>query len=239
MARGVDRRDIYMDAQDRLSFLSALNHVKAQTNSAVVAYCLMGNHFHLAYKVNETPLWVAMQRILTNYVNTFNRRHERTGHLFDGRHKANLCLDDRYLTGLIRYIHMNPVRAGFVDHPGKWEWSSYHEYRDKGLDPMLSTKEDIPDFDPWPQPESIPSLIRPESISKMPLEALTESIAREFSVASSEMRSQSKRGPIMAAKRLLIQRALQSGHRIVATANWLNISPSAVSSLLARKSNES
>lgn len=95
-----------------------------ETNTVILAYCLMPNHFHLAVKVSTVPLGRVMLRILTSYVNTFNNRHERTGHLFEARHKAKICLTDRYLLGLIRYIQMNPVRAKLVKNAEDWPWSS-------------------------------------------------------------------------------------------------------------------
>lgn len=238
MARGVDRRAIYGDEQDRISFLASLNQVKAQTNSTVLAYCLMTNHFHLAIKVDQTPLSDVMQRILAPHANTFNRKYDRSGHLFESRHKANLCLTDAYLVGLIRYIHMNPVRAGLVDHPGKWPWSSYREHTASGQDPLVSSAQDIPDFDPWPKSENIPTLIRPEPNTHMSLEALTELISEKQSVEPAELRSGSKQRPIVAAKRILAHHAIKFGHRPVAISRWLNISAAAVTRLLATESKE-
>lgn len=238
MARGVDRRDIYMDAQDRISFLESLNRIKAQTNTTVIAYCLMGNHFHLAIRVDQTPLSDLMQRILTNHAITFNQRHTRTGHLFEARHRANLCLTDAYLISLIRYIHMNPVRAGLVDHPEKWPWSSYQEHQARGQDPMVSSEQDLPNFDPWPKPMSLPSLIRPEPITPMSLGALTELISEESGAEPAELRSRSKRRQNVAAKRLFVRRAIKLGYRPADAARWLNISACAITRLLATESKE-
>ncbi|MCR4295507.1 MAG: transposase, partial [Elusimicrobia bacterium] len=121
MAKGVDGRAIYTDDADRIGFLKSLNRIVNESGASVLAYCLMGNHFHLAIKVGAVPLSSVLQRILTSHALTFNIRHDRTGHLFQARYRSNLCLTDAYLTALIRYIHMNPVRAGLVSRPEDWE----------------------------------------------------------------------------------------------------------------------
>src|SRR6185503_15252840 len=101
---------------------------KSEMSCTILAYCLMGNHFHLAMRVGNIPLSRIMHRMLTTYAMAFNFRHDRTGHLFQARYKAILCLDDAYLLGLVRYIHLNPVRAGLVPKPENWPWSSHHLY---------------------------------------------------------------------------------------------------------------
>jgi putative transposase len=120
-----------------------MRRMEEEFSVRVIAYCLMGNHFHLAIQVGPVPLGSAMQHLLSSYCRYFNSRHERTGHLFGGRHKASICTHDRYLAALIRYIHMNPVRAGLVALPGDWPWSSYM--------PGETVGSEVLDFDPWPK----------------------------------------------------------------------------------------
>ncbi len=237
MARGVDRRTIFIDDQDRHAFLSTLHRTIRQTHSTLIAYCLMGNHFHLAIRVGEVSLSPVMQRILSPYATTFNHRHDRKGHLFETRHNAKLCVTDSYLIGLIRYIHMNPVRAGLVTHPEMWPWSSYHDHKRRGLDPLLEAEPAVPDFKPWPK-EAAPLLIRPERLAQPSLLDLTEAVAGERMVLSSDIRSRSRQRRLMPAKRLLIHRAIQAGYRLGAIADWINVSPRAVSSLIAHETAE-
>ncbi len=238
MARGVDRRAIFLDDQDRRVFLKALNRTISQTHTTLIAYCLMGNHFHLAIKIGDVPLYRVMQRILAPYATTFNHRYDRAGHLFEARHNAKLCLTDAYLTGLIRYIHMNPVRAGLVTHPEMWPWSSYHDHKRRGLDPLLASEPDYPEFKPWPEEEAGPLLVRTAGSEQPSLLALTEAVAQERLVVPADMRSRSRRRELMPAKRLFIHRAIQAGYRLGIIADWMNVSPRAVSSLIAHETTE-
>lgn len=80
----------------------------------------MPNHFHLLLEVQETPTGQLMQALLTGYARRFNRVHRRRGYVFQGRYKVILCERARYLLALVRYIHLNPVRAGLVERPRDW-----------------------------------------------------------------------------------------------------------------------
>jgi hypothetical protein len=88
----------------------------------------MPNHFHLLVEVGEVPTSRLMQALLTGYARWFNRTHRRRGHVFQGRYKAVMCDRDSYLLELVRYIHLNPVRAGLVRNPAAWKWSGHNEY---------------------------------------------------------------------------------------------------------------
>ncbi|MEK7384422.1 MAG: transposase, partial [Elusimicrobiota bacterium] len=128
MARGVDGRETFVDHRDRQLFLATLVKLKQENSFTLFAYCLMGNHFHLAIKIGAIPLSRILQRLLTRYASAFNARHGRTGHLFQARYKAVLCLNESYLVRLIDYIHDNPVRSGSVIKAEDWEWSSSGAY---------------------------------------------------------------------------------------------------------------
>src|SRR4026209_1403179 len=128
MARGNDGRKTFLDAQDYQAFFRALSEQKQKTPFLIYAFCLMPNHFHLLMETERFSLSVIMQRLLTRYVKRFNFRHQRVGHLFQGRYKAILCQKDSYLQELIRYIHLNPVRAKMVKEVSAWKWSSHQEY---------------------------------------------------------------------------------------------------------------
>lgn len=114
MIRGINRAAIFSDNQDRLRFLEKLGELVVASKSLVLAFVLMTNHVHILYKSGEHGISHVMRRLLTSYAIYFNRRHRRSGHLFENRYKSILCDEEQYLLELVRYIHLNPVRAGLV-----------------------------------------------------------------------------------------------------------------------------
>lgn len=115
MVRGIEKCDIFIDDKDRHSFLDRLSTLLIKTNTACLAWVLMTNHLHLLLRPQRVKLSSFMRRLLTGYAVTFNKRHHRVGHLFQNRYKSIVCEEDPYLLELVRYIHLNPVRAGLVD----------------------------------------------------------------------------------------------------------------------------
>jgi putative transposase len=112
MVRGIDRRDIFDDQKDYSAFMDRLGDLLIETKTSCYAWALIPNHFHLLLRTGIVPISVLMKRLLTSYVVNFNRRHNRYGHLFQNRYKSVLCQEDSYLLELVRYIHLNPLRAG-------------------------------------------------------------------------------------------------------------------------------
>jgi REP element-mobilizing transposase RayT len=222
MARGVNGQDIFTDDRDRIAFLDAVSRIEKESSAQIIAYCLMGNHFHLAIKVGPVPLASIMHRILTGYSLRFNARHERTGHLFQARYKAILCLDDAYLAGLIRYIHMNPVRAGFVAAPQEWPWSSVHRHGDKS--------GELLDFDPWPKDAArAADLTRNPDNERPDLTEIAAGVAAASDVRLDALRSRARDQRLVAARRELTREAIGHGHSLTAIAKWLNTGLSSVS----------
>ena len=117
MSRGVERRVIFSSDTDRRTFLTYLIDAIQRFNLSVFAYCLMGNHFHMLLAVRDIPLETAMKNLLSHYALYFNWKHERVGHLFQGRYGALVCQNIDYIVQLIAYIHLNPVRAGLAPTP--------------------------------------------------------------------------------------------------------------------------
>jgi putative transposase len=115
MARGIGRRQIFRSDADRDDFVDRLSHVLVETQTPCYAWALIPNHFHLLLKTGAVPVAAVMRRLLSGYAQCFNRRHRRHGHLFQNRYKSILCQEDAYLLALVRYIHLNPLRAGVVD----------------------------------------------------------------------------------------------------------------------------
>ena len=114
IARGIERSKIFQDRTDRSNFLDRLGRIVRETKTSCFAWALIPNHFHLLLKTGQVPIATVMRRLLTGYAVTYNRRHRRYGHLFQNRYKSILCQEDNYLLELVRYIHLNPMRAGIV-----------------------------------------------------------------------------------------------------------------------------
>ena len=115
IARGIERRNIFRDNKDRYDFIDRLASVLSDSQTPCYAWALMPNHLHLLLRTGNTPISHVMRRLLTGYVVTFNRRHKRTGRLFQNRFKSILCQEEVYFRELIRYIHLNPIRSKQVD----------------------------------------------------------------------------------------------------------------------------
>ena len=110
----MERREIFHDQRDRDDFLGRLDEIVTRSETRCYAWALIPNHFHLLLKTGKVPVATVMRRLLSGYAGSFNRRHHRSGHLFQNRYKSILCQEDIYLKELVRYIHLNPLRAGIV-----------------------------------------------------------------------------------------------------------------------------
>ena len=114
MGRGIERRRIFINDKDRKDFIARLSAVAQEGALEVYAWALLSNHFHLLVKTKNRPLASSMRKILTGYAVNFNKRHQRYGHLFQNRYKSIVCQEETYLKELVRYIHLNLLRAGLV-----------------------------------------------------------------------------------------------------------------------------
>ena len=114
IVRGIERKAIFRDLKDYHNFRERLGRILEDTDTPCFAWSLMKNHVHLLLRTGHMPLSTVMRRLLTGYAQQFNRRHKRHGHLFQNRYKSILCEEDPYLLELVRYIHLNPIRAGIV-----------------------------------------------------------------------------------------------------------------------------
>lgn len=130
MARGNGRQRIFHADADYQRMTDGLAKTIARTGWQVFAFVWMPNHIHLFVRTPKPNLSVGMQYLLSGYANWYAKRHQRTGHLFQGRFKAELVEDESYFWTLSRYVHLNPVRGKkpLVDHPSSWAWSSYPGY---------------------------------------------------------------------------------------------------------------
>ena len=114
IVRGIERRKIFNDDTDKINFLDRLGKVLSETDTKCFAWALLPSHFHLLLRTGAFPLSTVMSRLLTGHAMNFNRRHRRSGQLFQNRYKSILCQEDTYLLELVRYIHLNPFRAKLV-----------------------------------------------------------------------------------------------------------------------------
>jgi len=112
--RGIERRKIFRDNRDRENFLERLGNLLEETKTGCYAWAFLQNHAHFLLRTGEVPLATLMRRLLTGYVVSFNHRHKRHGHLLQNRYKSIVCQEETYLQELVRYIHLNPLRAGVV-----------------------------------------------------------------------------------------------------------------------------
>jgi REP-associated tyrosine transposase len=124
-SRGTDRKRIFKDDSDRELLLTTLAQVNERCHWICHAYCLMNNHYHLVIETPDGNLSKGMRQLNGVYTQTFNKRHGRAGHLFQGRFKAILIQKDSHFLEVCRYVVLNPVRAKTIDHPRQWKWSSY------------------------------------------------------------------------------------------------------------------
>ncbi len=136
-SRGNERKAIFRNVSDRKTFLEILAQVKERFDWECHAYVLMENHYHLLIETPKGNLSRGMKPLNSLYAQKFNFRYKRTGHLFQGRYKAFLIEKECYLLELSRYIVLNPVRAGLVENPDEYKWSSFRATIGKELKPKF------------------------------------------------------------------------------------------------------
>ena len=143
IVRGIEKRRIFYNDQDRDNFIERLGDILPQTDTPCYAWALIPNHLHLLLRTGTAPISNVMQRLLTGYAVRFNHRHRRHGQLFQNRYKSILCQEDPYLLELVRYIHLNPLRAGLVK-----DLKDLYNYKYSGHSVLMGkTKVDWQDTD--------------------------------------------------------------------------------------------
>jgi len=144
--RGNNKGEIFKSEEDYKFFLKALIDYKKQFGITLFAYCLMVNHVHLLIQSGQVHVGRFMQSLLTKYVQYFNKKYKRVGHLLQGRYKNVLVEREKYFLTLVKYIHLNPVKSGMVLKPEDYLWSSHNEYMGK-KQPVVDRKNVIQYFD--------------------------------------------------------------------------------------------
>jgi REP element-mobilizing transposase RayT len=128
IVRGNQRQKTFLDESDYQAYLERLGRYRRKFGHTIHAFCVMPNHVHLLVESSHEPLAKFMQGLQQSYSQYFNLRHRKTGHVFQGRYKAIVCQQDEYLLQLIRYIHLNPIRAGMVKEPEQYLYSGHRAY---------------------------------------------------------------------------------------------------------------
>ena len=142
-SRGDRREPIYEDSTDRSIFLQLLGEIINNFRWICTSYCLMGNHYHLVIETPRANLSRGMRQLNGQFTQKINRRHQRVGHVFQGRYKAILVDRESYFLELSRYVVLNPVRAGLVDNPAAWPWSSYRGTIDSRHGPEWLARDEL------------------------------------------------------------------------------------------------
>jgi REP element-mobilizing transposase RayT len=149
IVRGINKAPIFKDDQDKSRFLERLGENVLQGQCTVHAWVLMTNHVHLLLKSGQDGISAVMRKQLTWYAQYFNRRHKRTGHLFENRYKSIICEEETYLLALVRYIHLNPLRAkiiGTMEELDRYPWAGHRAVIGKTDHPWMDINTVLSEF---------------------------------------------------------------------------------------------
>src|SRR3990172_2914704 len=153
MVRGIERRAIFRDAADRTDFLTRVAALATAGAWIVYAWALLPNHAHLLVRTGRRPLARAMRSLLTGYAGAFNRRHKRVGHLFQNRYKSIVVEEEPYLLELVRYLHLNPLRAQVLPDLtalDRYPWTGHSALLGTVARPWQDTRTILRQFGPTP-----------------------------------------------------------------------------------------
>ncbi|MGI9589767.1 MAG: transposase [Myxococcota bacterium] len=211
IARGIEKGLIFRDDRDRLDLLRRLSRVFPECGLSCFGWAFMPNHAHFVVRTGGTPLAVAMARVSTGYARHFNERHERVGHLFQNRYKAVPILDESHLLTCIRYVHLNPVRAGLVadtEALATYPWTGHAVLIGYASAPFQVTREVLARFgssaasrsaiEAWMQDDA--GALGADGLC---LQRLAELVGRAFSVSPNEISGGRRTRRVATARRAL------------------------------------
>jgi REP element-mobilizing transposase RayT len=211
MNRGNQRQALYRTDEDYHTMLACLAEATERWGARIHGYCLMTNHFHLLLQVQEVSVSTIMRCLLRKYAWHFNQAHHTVGHVFQGRFRSTLCDKEAYLLELLRYLHLNPVRAGLVDQPQQWRWSSLPAYLGRDGNDWLYKRDVLELFGRQPQQKLLQFLTQEPSLNGVniyPAEdfpILGTRVFTQMAVVQSEPRRRRKRlytGPKLSLEHL-------------------------------------
>ncbi|MDE2293747.1 MAG: transposase [Elusimicrobia bacterium] len=256
MTRAVDGLPVLAEEELKESFLEDLERVRRRSPFTLHAYCLMTTHIHLVLSPVDVEVARIMHDLLSRFAMRFNRRMGRKGHVFQSRYTERVCLDDVYFMTLLRYVHLNPVKAGMVLKAEDWPWSSHVDYlgwRKSGIvDASFGLALFNPDclraralyrhfieqpgepFDPGEIPAARSLDVAPMTIEREPRQAqsLGEIVSRLLEgtdLSETLLRGPSRKREIAAFRRRFVAEAVQLGHQQVEVARFLGRSTAWVS----------
>jgi REP-associated tyrosine transposase len=186
--RGNNGQAIFLDDEDRRAYLSALRDAAATHTVAIHAYVLMDNHVHLlATPAAAQGLSRMMQALGRRYVSGFNRRHRRSGTLWEGRFRAAVIESERYFLACMRYIETNPVRSGLVSHPADYPWSSHAHHSGQRSDPLVTDHSLFWSLGNTPfDRQSAYKLLSEQPLASDVVQALTTTALKSWALGSAE-----------------------------------------------------
>ncbi|MFA6315843.1 MAG: transposase [Elusimicrobiota bacterium] len=247
------------------SFLELVAEARKTMQFEWLAYCLMPNHFHLILRVWRVPLWSIMQRVKTAWAMRFNRRRERKGHVFGGRFMSRQCETSADIKSVLRYVHLNPVKAGLVEKAEDWRWSSHREYLgsnveaglcDKGWMLGLFDQKKIEAHRGYAEFMGVTSpsdfMVSADALCvegreermtgesgefrKAPLDLLAAAVSASLGIPAGLMMSPCRVRQVCAARKVLVQIAVAEGYRGIELARVLGISNQTISKMLRSSS---
>ncbi|PCI39773.1 MAG: hypothetical protein COB53_02570 [Elusimicrobia bacterium] len=242
--RGNNRETVFHDDADHTIFLMILEKAREKFDFRLYAFCLMPNHFHLLLEVGEIPLWKIMHWMQLKYAIYYNKRYDHTGHVFQERFKSTICAKNSYFLELLRYIHLNPVRAKLCDDVLDFRWSSAKAYFEPPGDIVVDVKFPLSIFAPDPENARTRLLeffregigidsnkTDPQKMTAQKLPSLNDilaTISRETLINEQTIKSDSRQHPTARARKLFISSAYDRGHHPQAISAYLNCSLSTI-----------
>jgi REP element-mobilizing transposase RayT len=242
--RGMERSAIFRDDSDRFDLRNRFGVIFPECGTAVPAWAFLDNHVHLLVRTGPVPLSKVLHRILTGYAMRFNKRHGRSGYLFQGRFESKPVLDDAYLLTLVRYVHRNPLEARIVPtvgHLARYPWCGHGALvGHRAPHPFESVSEALSLFgdEPAAARETLVERMREDREARGdPFEAALTLVCRELEVSPADLRGGTRAPTVSRARTLLIRQAVfDLGLKRSDVARRLGISPAAVFYALRRLS---
>lgn len=238
--KGNRRQDIFEEPADWGRFESALLGLAQSSDFELLGHCLMTNHAHIIIRCGNRPIGREFQGLLTSHAQYMNKKYGRSGHLYQGRYKAEECRSNEGLKQLLRYVLLNPVRARLVRTYSEWRWSSHRAYAGEEV-PGIHTEFILGLFSP--DAEKARSLYlefmqtppsHRGSQEHEPVEALAKLMERNAGFDSGVLRSQRRTAPLSGLRKRFILEAVRLGHSAREIAAYLSCSESYVFATLRR-----
>ena len=249
MGRGVGGMALFTSDEEYLEFLAVLEDVARKTGCHVLAYCPLGNHFHLLMEVGDVPISNIMSRVMTRYAKRFNKARNRKGHVFQARFLSKMVCEESYFVQCLRYIHRNPLEAGVAETLEDWPWSSHRQFVGRIRSTLLDLNRALAHLATDPgdalrryrrlmgaaggtiadlEPEKRPSVKPAPKPQRPALSEISGEIQQSLGIDVTALSSKRRTRPISQARRAFAERAAEFGYRVADIAQFLGLRPSSV-----------